>query len=348
LQGSFEDEKLGIKEKFYLRDELGYYLQYTKEALSLFLKYADEEFIKSFDMTNIDQEVFISQLEIIFNNPEFVVEYELLIDQFEEKPFFINLALSTVTSLVNHIDMITDDELIIDLVNTLFFSEDSIKVTDLATKEDVKFLFKSVVNIIAIAAEDSMVAMEEVVEDETLYEQKKKESKKIILYAKQATKSLQEISIFKDSSRSTIGNKLFSGLYKFAINYMEKSSIDEENRIDLSDLNLNDIHWIDEFNVLFSAVDPIFDLAYNIYDPDQKTFTKNLICMFNGDNAVQNEKSYDLFSEKILDSQILGHILQSNMISKYIDATLVNITNNEEAKIPNDIQYMGKDGELGI
>lgn len=347
LQGSFEDDKLGIKDKFYLRDELGYYVQYTKEAFNLFLKYADKDYIENLDFSKIDQDEFIKQIEVLFSMPEFVEAYEALIDQFEDKPFFIHLALSTITSLVNHMDLITDDELILDLIQTLFLEEDSIKVTDLATKDDVKFLFKSVVNVVAIASEDPMKVNEDETTEPTL-EQKKKDTQKIILYAKAATKSIQEISIFKDSSRSTIGNKLFSGLYKFAIQYMEKSSTDEENKIDFSDLNLDDIIWVDEFNLLFKACDPAFDLAYHIYDPDQNVLVKNIFGMFAGEQASKNEQAYTLFTEQIVESQILGHVLQSNMISKMLDDVVFSITQNEEAKLPKNIQYMGEKGELAI
>lgn len=73
-----------------------------------------------------------------------------LVDSFEEKTYFVNLSLSVLTTMINHIDAFVEDEKVVGLIECMFLEEDSIKVTDLATKDDVKYLFNSLIDVISL------------------------------------------------------------------------------------------------------------------------------------------------------------------------------------------------------
>ena len=152
LQGGIDDEVLGISETFYLGEELGAYVGFCKDAISLVIQYAGTD-------TNVllsgDQEAMLEVMTNIIKDEAFVADFSELIDDFEKQPYIINLALCALTSMVNHIELIFgEDNVVTRLVKNVFNEETGLKITDLATEQDIKHLFKAVVNIASTALKD--------------------------------------------------------------------------------------------------------------------------------------------------------------------------------------------------
>ncbi|MDE6656867.1 MAG: hypothetical protein K2J85_07740, partial [Anaeroplasmataceae bacterium] len=333
LQGRINDETLGIEnEKFYLRDEMGEYVHFINSTLALMLKYGNPEdidAIKNSSDSNLQMEILMSTM----GQEGFVEEFSKLIDEFEGKPFMTNLCLSSLTSLVNHIDIVVENEKIIGLVNQLFKSEDGIKVSDLATEKDIKSLFQGLIQVIADvnANQDEDSSSSE--NEENIFI-----NKQMILVAKNFIPTIQELSLF--NSRADVGEKIIKGLYVYA----STSLIEQELNFEIP----KEIKWIDEFNILLNACDPLLTIAYEIYDKNTDVMIENLAYIFERENAEAMETAFDELSEQLESSLLLDVVFKSSIVGEQIDNIVMKISNTETARIPKNIDYVGKDGECSV
>ncbi|MDE6661133.1 MAG: hypothetical protein K2J93_04875, partial [Anaeroplasmataceae bacterium] len=342
LQGRINDETQGVvNDKFYIRDELGEYVHFINSTVALMLKYGNVEDIESLAGGNEED----NQTDILiatFGNEGFAEEFSKLVDEFEGKPFMTNLCLSTLTSLVNHIELaIPDNELVVGLVNQLFKSEDGIKVSDLATESDIKSLFKGLVQVVAeVNTSQNEVAplSAEYYEDPEEVDENIFSNKKMILIAKNFIPTIQGLSLF--STRSDVGNKIIQGLYTYA----STSMVEAEIKFEVPDT----INWIDEFNILLNACDPLLTIAYQVYDAEPMVMMENLAYIFDGEKASDMEDAFDGLSEQLESSLLLDVVFKSSIVGKQIDKIVTDIAKEETAKIPKDIDYVGKDGECAI
>ncbi len=333
LQGNINDDNLGVNDKFYLRDEIGEYTGFVNKIANLFFEYGGIDIIN--DTTKIDSE---QQTEILLNvlqNEEFVLEFEKIIDEFEGKPFFSNLCLASLTSLVNHIDLIESSEdeenALVGIVNSVFKGEDAIKVSDLATENDIKSLFKGMINLVA----NFDYSVDESLSEE---EQNIEIVKKSILIARDFIPVIQDLSLF--STRADVGNKIISNVYSYVSSQMTL----EDVVLDIP----SDINWIDEFNILLDSCKSLLTITSVIYTSNEQQLTDNLLNMFEGPEASLIETEYDILTEKISSSKILDIVFKSSYVGKAIDDLVVNISGDSTASIPSDINYSGSDGECAI
>ncbi|MDE6014050.1 MAG: hypothetical protein K2G50_03795, partial [Anaeroplasmataceae bacterium] len=202
FQGQLTDENLDINEKLYLREELGEYVGFVKDVFLLMVKYtSNEELNRLIGDSSTDEKMDI--LISVFQRDGFSEEFDHIIDNFETKPFIKNLCISSLTSLINHIDLAANgNEKVIGLVNTIFKGENALKVTDLGTEEDIKNIFKAVVNVVA-SSNEGTVATQELLNDEDEMivlpepQEPKKlvETKQLILYANKLIPTIQNLSI---------------------------------------------------------------------------------------------------------------------------------------------------------
>lgn len=335
LQGNIYDDNLGIEDKFYLRDELGEYVGFVNKMLSLMIECGGIDSIN--DIANASSEEQMDVLLAVFQNEKFNTGFEKLIDEFEGKAFVSNLCLSSLTSLVNHIELIdntTEDgkqSSVVGLVNTIFKGDDAIKVTDLATEADIKGLFKGIINL--VASVDLEV-------DDSLSEEEKDIAltKKYVLAVRDFIPVIQGLSLF--SNRAEVGNKIIGNIYSYVSTEMVEDTVD----IAIP----SNINWVNEFNILLNSCKPLLTITGSIYSSNQETLTNNLINIFEGENASEMEKAFDELTLQLTSSQLLDVVFKTSYVGKAIDDMVVSITNDETAKIPSNIYYSGNDGECAI
>ncbi len=338
LQGRISDPTLEVEDKFYLRDETGAYVGFVKDVFQLMVKYSTNEELQTL-LSDSNTDDKMTSLTSIMSKEGFKEEFNQVVDQFEEKPFMKYLILSSLTSLINHIDLATNnDPTIVNLVNTIFKGEDALKVTDLMNFNDAKLLFKGLVDVIATSSSSEVVKLS--AEEEVA--PKANETKKYILYARKFLPYIQDLTIFQDDSQSSKGNILIRKLYLFSA----------ENFV-TEDVTLptipEDLSWMKEFNILFDVADPLLGISYNVFDPDNNQMIHNLLDMFHGDNASENEAYYDELTSKISDSSLLDVVFKSTMVGNTITQTIQNMTANEEAGMPmSDISFSGENGECVV
>ena len=335
LQGDLKDENLGAKDKLYLRKDIGEYVQFANRALVLFLKYSDQKAIDSF-MEDSDKEENMIEVMKVFGNEEFVDEFSSLIDEFEGSSFLTNLCLSSLTSFINHIELVTENEVLIGIVNQLFKSENSIKVTDLATEADIKGLFKGLLQAVSEVDFDQLNTS--LGPDGDTAENAIALQKLEISVVQNLLPSIQQLSLFTD--RAAVGNKIIEGLYL----YCSENLIDEEIKIEIP----KDLDWIEEFNILLSACDPLLTIYYYCIDTDSTLMIEHFVGMFSGKNATILEAAYDTLTDKLTSSKVLDVVFKSSLVGKEIDKMVASITNQENATIPKNIDYVGKQGECAI
>ncbi len=338
LQGRISDPTLEVEDKFYLRDETGAYVGFVKDIFQLIVKYSTNEELQTI-LSGSDNDAKMTSLTNIMSKDGFKEEFNQVIDYFEEKPFMKYLILSSLTSLINHIDLATNNnQTIVNLVNTIFKGEDALKVTDLMNFNDVKLLFKGLVDVVATSnsSEVAKLSAEEEVAP------KANETKKMILYARKFLPYIQDLTIFQDDSQNSKGNILIRKLYIFSA----------ENFV-TEDISLptipEDLSWMKEFNILFDVADPLLGISYNVFDPDNNQMINNVLDMFNGDYASENETYYDEITSKISESSLLDVVFKSSMVGNTITQTIQNMTANEEAGMPmSDISFSGENGECAV
>lgn len=337
LQGGINDEVLEISDTFYLREELGTYIGFCKDAISLLIEHAGAD-------TNVllsgDQEAMLEVMTNIIKDEAFVADFSELIDNFEKQPYIINLALCALTSMVNHIELIFgEDNVVTRLVKNVFNEETGLKITDLATEQDIKHLFKAVVNVASTALKD----MEENPKAKQNFvnaaEEQAFDVKLIMKYANLLIDNIQALSIFGE--RSEVGNNLLKNVYEFCVEEFVSGEFD------LPEVAAT--KWIDELNILFDAIEPVLNIAVEVYSDNSEELMNNLLDMFNPEkeNAEFVEQQYDILVGQLTKSNILDLVIKIVLPGEKIDELLQGITNNPEACMPHSFSLASNNGQQG-
>ena len=337
LQGGINDEVLEISDTFYLREELGTYIGFCKDAISLLIEHAGAD-------TNVllsgDQEAMLEVMTNIIKDEAFVADFSELIDDFEKQPYIINLALCALTSMVNHIELIFgEDNVVTRLVKNVFNEETGLKITDLATEQDIKHLFKAVVNVASTALKD----MEENPKAKQNFvnaaEEQAFDVKLIMKYANLLIDNIQALSIFGE--RSEVGNNLLKNVYEFCVEEFVSGEFD------LPEVAAT--KWIDELNILFDAIEPVLNIAVEVYSDNSEELMNNLLDMFNPEkeNAEFVEQQYDILVGQLTKSNILDLVIKIVLPGEKIDELLQGITNNPEACMPHSFSLASNNGQQG-
>ena len=337
LQGGINDEVLEISDTFYLREELGTYIGFCKDAISLLIEHAGSD-------TNVllsgDQEAMLEVMTNIIKDEAFVADFSELIDNFEKQPYIINLALCALTSMVNHIELIFgEDNVVTRLVKNVFNEETGLKITDLATEQDIKHLFKAVVNVASTALKD----MEENPKAKQNFvnaaEEQAFDVKLIMKYANLLIDNIQALSIFGE--RSEVGNNLLKNVYEFCVEEFVSGEFD------LPEVAAT--KWIDELNILFDAIEPVLNIAVEVYSDNSEELMNNLLDMFNPEkeNAEFVEQQYDILVGQLTKSNILDLVIKIVLPGEKIDELLQGITNNPEACMPHSFSLASNNGQQG-
>lgn len=327
LQGGITDENQGlVNQTFYFRDETGSYIGFCKKVFNAIVTYGGEDIEAIMNSGTNDEK--ITNLCNIMASKEFAAELTKIIDEFESKTYFVNLALSALTSIVNHVDLLGLSPSITGLVKCMFTGENSIKVSDLATGDDIRTLFKAVINVIATETPAEG------------FDTAQPLAKIIIPYAKGMIHEIQKLSVFTDTTRREKANNLFGKVYMYcASEFLQEGAtvptIPEE------------MDWMNELDVLLSATDPLLSITNEIYDTNSDVMMENMLCMFNSEHAEFMKVQYDKFSECLLSSCVLDIVFKSSLVGNTVDKMVQSIVSKENITIPHDLQYSNTKDENG-
>ena len=333
FSGRINDPERGINVKFNFADEMGAYTTFTRETIDLLMKYGKEDLIKAI---NANDNIMNTVLKIM-DMPEFQEEFNILIDNFNAKTYFINFSLSLLDSIIAHIDQLKIAETSPDMVETIslmfkkgylskYIPEEQeildqlktnpnyeyetrpfITASNLLTKEDAKSLLKFVVAAIEL--------------DET-----KDDAYKIMTFSENLLPSLGELTILNGKRESEF-NDVYERLYFYLDNRYIQTALQQDSEsveYDRSDVILRGIEtekldWTTEIKELLNSSANVLGIARSVYDPNKEVFN-NVISMFDSTNpdAQSNEQKYDAIVDSLKKSELLNKVMSSNGMSAYI------------------------------
>ncbi|MDE5856077.1 MAG: hypothetical protein K2H06_03420, partial [Anaeroplasmataceae bacterium] len=88
--------------------------------------------------------------------------------------------------------------------------------------------------------------------------------------------------------------------------------------------------------------------AYEIYDKENDVMIENLAYIFERENAEEMEAAFDDLALQLESSSLLDVVFKSSIVGEQIDKIVLDITKDETAKIPKNIDYVGEDGECSV
>ena len=102
-------------------------------------------------------------------------------------------------------------------------------------------------------------------------------------------------------------------------------------------------------DILFDAIEPILNIAVEVYSDNAEELTNNLLDMFNpeNENSTILEQEYDKLVGLLTKSNILDLVVKVFLPGEKIDELLQNLTNNPEACMPSSFSLASNNGQKG-
>lgn len=345
FSGRLEDERNGISANIKFRKELGAYSGFARETMRLLLKYGEED-IKPILSGNVSKESMNTIMRIM-SEPQFQVEFENLIDDFDAQTYIINLSLAMADSIVCNIDDVsfaasmseTNREMLKVLFKPNYLSpmipderamlsagvtesaQPYISVGNVFTKNDAKILYRMVV---AFMTADKSV-------DSTLN------------VVKSILPQMQRLSMLSDGRASEF-NPVLSRLYCFLANaYLTPAGY---AGVRYQDVAAARVSWVREINSLVSVAENGIALYENVRETDGPIMTK-LLSMFDETNVqyAENIQRFDDACAVVTDSALLGQILSTGYMADLLQKQFAAVSEN--IYIPDEIIYQNTYNEDG-
>ena len=343
----------------YLIDELATYVDFSRDTFDLFLKY-DKDNIVAMVNNQIPINIMDEVLKV-FKNEEFQKEFSELIANFESKTYFINLTLSLIDSLSNHLTEIaftsglSEDVLIplrimfekgylcdqipyeSSLKNKKEASKDSkdynendylldyINPSKLITREDVSTILKLLINVLETKDNlntDNRLAM-------------------ILDVLKGSIGYIKDLSILE-----TDGDNELDGVFKRLFAYLEIKYLDgisdkviTNNEIETEGKYISgaydSIKWVEELTLLLDVLDEGMSIYDEVYEEGIEPI--DLIYKF-FDSKYSNR--VDKLLSSISSSRLIGELFNTNLIVDIFDQYLNNMLS--DVSFPDSITFGNK------
>ena len=359
FSAKLEDENFGINENIKFREEAGAYVGFAKDTINLLLKYGGEDINA---MLNGSSESEMDAIVKVMENKEFQEEFELLINEFDSKTYFVNLAFSFVNSIINNIDTLdfaSDmDPTILEVVKILFkegyyspvipdereFAEGQIKaskgrknqkqnevqpylsINKLIQKEDILAVFKMLTTLLNTESN----------EGETQDQATLRTVKNVLPY-------IGELSIFSTARKDEM-DPVLGRLYC----YVENQYLTEEGKdgITYQEIESENIPWIGEISSLIDLASNAITLLEIVYTPEAEMIDM-VVSIFDSTNEKYNENMgiLDSFTTTIESSRILGKVLSTSVLKSTLTETMSQLVPN--MYVDENISFVNKYDDQG-
>lgn len=377
FQGELVDNSRNIEETIYLREELSAYTSFARKTYNLVMKYGKNEI--SDVLNNKSDEEMIDVVVKILGKKEFQEEFKQIINDFDSKTYFINLTLSLMDSIMEHIDEVSfmdgvdentleilkilfkkdylSDKISVEkemineknaLKNTVYFNEKRyelpyIKVSSLLTKEDTKVLFDVM-----------MCFLKPEMETYDAFD--------VIDSTMDALAYIKGLSIFSTDRKGEF-DPILARLYS----YIEETYLKSDESLMSSGYSTESINnylkfinsgveWTTELRILLSTTNNIYNIYNNVYNKEEYDNATNqdeyiinaVFNIFNKQSAdyYENVENFDAILEALSDSKILGKVLSSSFIFSNIESALSeeipNITLKDDIVYENTYDSLGR------
>ena len=333
FSGRINDPERGINVKFNFADEMGAYTTFTRETIDLLMKYGKEDLIKAI---NANDNIMNTVLKIM-DMPEFQEEFNLLIDNFNAKTYFINFSLSLLDSIVAHIDQLKLAETNPDMVETIslmfkkgylskYIPEEKEILDQLKTNPNYEYDAKPFITASNLLTKDDAKSLLKFVVAAIELDETKDDTYKIMAFSENLIPSLGELTILNGDRKSEFDD-VYERLYFYLDNRYIQTALQQDSgsvEYDRSDVILRGIEtekleWTTEIRELLNSSANVLGIARSVYDPNKEVFN-NVISMFDSTNpnAQINEQKYDAIVNSLKKSELLNKVMSSNGMSAYI------------------------------
>lgn len=348
LSGTLDDEENDIDDEFIkFREEIAAYTGFAKDALNLLMKYGEQDIVPILN-GNGGSKAFDTIVNIM-TIPEFRTEFDVLIQEFDSQTYVINLGMSLIYTVVEHIDemsitsdldegnrellkvlfkkghfseTIPDERLIKENIEAGIISADDVearprlKISHILTKDDIR---------IALGVALSVLAGEQ-------------NPKDTLGFIKSLLPQIKQLSILQ-TSRSAELDPVFSRLYcYFGNKYL---TAEDEEGIPYTEIADRNIKWLSELNTLVDVTGDALTLWGNIYDSNKEMLEVALTAFDENDpNYAENSRCFKNIRSALERSAIIGTVMSTSFMNSMITGVLSLISEN--IYIPADIVYNSK------
>lgn len=365
-QGGLKDEAQGIDENIYLRKELSTYTKFAKDSFNLVLKYGADEIREAVMNSDNENANMMDTIVSIMLKPGFQDEFNVIIDNFEETTYFINLTYSLINSFVNHIDKMGLEESVgttnLSLIKLLFQKgyladeipyEKYVKEANLKNELENYYITPNVV----ICKDNAKTVLNIVFGYLTATKDNKDDPTKQILDAiVNCMPYITEFSFFQDENSETI-SMVLARLYQFIQNTYFKDAAEGTLMALRSsvtpvanpykDGKYQNINWVNEIKSLVYALEDIVVLYNHAYVKDA-TVLDNIFNIFNTSNPTFTEDKalYEDIKNQVGSSFLLGDVLGGEYGNKFIEQGLKQMLPNLELPEIHYANVMNSDGTV--
>ncbi len=340
FSGELDDGEFGISDNVVFREELAAYTDFARDTLGLLLKYGGDE-IKPLVKGEATKSAFDTVMGVM-QKEGFRAEFNDLISEFDAKTYIINFAMSFVNSAVANIDDMSfassvseqNRELLKILFKKGYLSdvipdERSLKeafagtpfevvqpyinVSQLVDKKDVQTVFNLVLDVLG---------------------QKLTTTDDILNTVADVLPEVRKLSILNESRAEEL-DPVLGRLYTYAVNCYLTEEGSEGVRYD--EIYKDGIEWVSEINTFIDVAEASVKL-YNNVASGKKPF-EAVIAVFdkNQPDYEKNIGYYDIITEGVLSSRVLGKTLATGKIYTLIEKALGSLF--EGIYIPRDMVY---------
>lgn len=337
--GGLDDEKNGINENIKMREELGAYIGFARDTMNLLMRYGEEELtpILNGESSSNTMSVIVD----VMKKPEFQLEFDNLIDNFDSKTYFINFSLSLVNTVIANVDdmsfmsSVSEDNR--ELLKVLFKEGHlSSTIPDeraliAAGKSEVRPCFK--LNHL-LTKRDAQIAMR------VALSLLSKESTLELI--KKLLPEVEKLSIFSTNRKDEM-DPVLGRTYC----YLENKYLSDEgcDGVTYKEIKKANVAWGEEIRSLVSVAENLLALHENL---GGGTITTTMLrSVFDETNPLyeQNLGLYDGVCAAVSDSVLLGKVLSSGYMMKQLTSIFKGV--GENVYIPDTIDFDNKYDEAG-
>ncbi|MGM9879954.1 MAG: hypothetical protein ACI318_01605 [Bacilli bacterium] len=365
LQGSYVeiDEETGEENKIQLslRNEIGVYSEFAREAGNLFLKYGGER-IRSLILGKSEEDPFYIIMDV-FSEPEFQADFQIAIDKISDAKYINKLAFSLIDSYLANINDFVDGvpQEVGEMARIIFKKGyySSMIPEEKALASSGKVLpYISSKDIILRQDLSNILRAFYVLVDGSILEGEEFDPAVLI---RQLLPYIRSLSLFDIRENNPI-NPVLGRVFMLCENtYLKEIKLDNgtttENKKYLSKeetdayqtlISNYKIDYVKEINALLDSVDAITEMYNNVYDPEKEVI--DVILSIFDEDGVNYSRNIELFNQlldTLTSSQLLGKVLGSSGIVGIIEESFKDIS--PDFKLPSRVHFANTyndDGEL--
>ena len=345
FSGGLDDEEHDVRGNIKFREELAAYTGFAKNTLALLLKYDTDNEIAAILRGENSGSTMDKVLNVITKH-EFRVEFENLIDNFDQKTYIINFSLSLADAVIANVDdmkfmnkVSADNKELLQVLFSRNYLSDTIpderdrkKAASAATNKDVEEIPPYITINHLLTKRDAQIVLDVVLSILA----KEIDVKDVHSIATKLIPSIEELSIVSDR-RSSEFDPVLGRLYCY---FENKYLTDEgEDGITYAEVKKESAHWTKELRALMSVADGLVTVYDKIENRGDTGLFKTITSLFDesSENYAENVRIYEELVDVVSDSTILSKALCSNKIHKLLNDQLIKISEN--VYLPRKISY---------